>query len=332
MRKMIYSLSFLALILMGVAIVLWLFPSLGMPKNSSDREVRYGIYEGLELVSRFDKWGRESIEVEDAHGERLFSIPLHNCMIDTRYRNGRLQFCENGTNRTGYVDRNGQITFTTEADAQAIEDKEEPKEIASARPSTPAEKSKQQDPLLQMARSNPFYSEASKVIEGKLPVDDANNRRQILGYCEQLRTAYSSKDIAFIRQVYSEQALIIVGNVVRTRSSESGQLLDEERVEYNIHAKKDYIERLEKVFKANKKIDCTFSDFHIYRHPTMEGIYGVTLRQRYKSDRYSDDGYLFLLWDFRNLAMPQIHVRTWQPTNALKSPDDVMSITDFNLK
>lgn len=43
------------------------------------------------------------------------------------------------------------------------------------------------------------------------------------------------------------------------------------------------------------------------RHPTMDGIYGVSLRQQYKSDRYADDGYLFLLWDFRNESMPLIH-------------------------
>lgn len=329
---MIYTLSFLALILMGVVVALWLLPSLGLQRDSSDKEIRYGIYEGLELVSRYNKWGHETIDVENAHGELLFTIPLRNCMIDTRYRNGRLQFCENGTNRTGYIDRTGLITFTASGNQQTVEAKEQPNKITSAAASSVERPQTDTDPLQRMAKNNPFYGEASKIIEGKLAVDDANNRRQILGYCEQLRSAYTTKDLDFIRQVYSEQALIIVGNVVKTRSSASGQLMDAEHVEFNIHAKKDYIERLEKVFAANKKIDVAFSEFHIYRHPTMEGIYGVTLRQRYKSDRYSDDGYLFLLWDFRNLQMPQIHVRTWQPTNSLKSHDDVMSITDFNLK
>ena len=61
-------------------------------------------------------------------------------------------------------------------------------------------------------------------------------------------------------------------------------------------------------------------------------IYGVTLRQRYSSDRYSDDGYLFLLWDFTDKSMPVIHVRTWQPASTVADGADVISIQDFNLQ
>lgn len=68
------------------------------------------------------------------------------------------------------------------------------------------------------------------------------------------------------------------------------------------------------------------------RHPTMDGIYGVSLRQQYKSDRYADDGYLFLLWDFRNESMPLIHVRTWQPAETISDDNEVMNIRDFNLE
>ena len=75
-----------------------------------------------------------------------------------------------------------------------------------------------------------------------------------------------------------------------------------------------------------------FSDFKILRHPTVPGIYGVTLRQKYACDTYSDDGYLFLLWDFRNPSMPLIHVRTWQPSLTV-GPDgeELIDMSDFNL-
>ena len=46
----------------------------------------------------------------------------------------------------------------------------------------------------------------------------------------------------------------------------------------------------------------------------MEGFYGVTVHQLYaNSSGYKDDGYLFMLWDFRDKDQVQIHVRTWQP-------------------
>lgn len=194
-----------------------------------------------------------------------------------------------------------------------------------------ASKSLTQVDLKAMAQSNPFYKEASKIVQGKLNETDAKRRHTILNYCEHFRTAYTTKDIDFLRQVFSDKALIIVGNVIKPIANDD-KYQAEPRVTYAIHSKRDYIARLSKVFAANKKIDVKFSGFRILRHPTMDGIYGVTLRQQYKSDRYSDDGYLFLLWDFRDRSMPLIHVRTWQPAKSINSGNEVISIQDFNLE
>ena len=184
-----------------------------------------------------------------------------------------------------------------------------------------------------MAKDNPFFAEASKVISGKLEEKDADNRRMILNYCEHLRTSYTTKDIDFLRQVFSNQALIIVGNVVRSADNNSATGIEgDEKVIFSLKTKKEYLERLEKVFVANKKIDVKFTDFRIMRHPTMEGIYGVSMKQKYTSDRYSDDGYLFILWDFRNKSMPLIHVRTWQPTASVNGEKEIIGIRDFNLE
>lgn len=185
--------------------------------------------------------------------------------------------------------------------------------------------------LKTMAQSNPFYKEASKIMQGKLTETDARRRHTILNYCEHFRKAYTTKDLDFLKQVFSDKALIIVGNVIKPVANDN-KCQAEAKVTYAIHSKKDYISRLAKVFTANQKIDLKFSGFRIMRHPTMDGIYGVTLRQQYKSDRYADDGYLFLLWDFRNPSMPLIHVRTWQPAGTVHSGDDVISIQDFNLE
>ena len=184
-----------------------------------------------------------------------------------------------------------------------------------------------------MAKDNPFFAEASKVISGKLEEKDADNRRMILNYCEHLRTSYTTKDIDFLRQVFSDQALIIVGHVVKTADNNSAAGIEgDEKVTFSLKTKKEYLERLEKVFAANKKIDVKFTDFRIMRHPTMEGIYGVSMEQEYTSDRYSDDGYLFILWDFRNESMPLIHVRTWQPAASVNGEKEIIGIRDFYLE
>ena len=200
-------------------------------------------------------------------------------------------------------------------------------------PKRTADKSRINGDIASMAKDNPFYAEAAKVLSGKLEEKDAGNRRMILNYCEHLRTSYTTKDIDFLRQVFSQEALIIVGNVVRTASDgETAGITGDERVTFSLKTKREYLDRLEKVFAANKKIDVKFSDFHIMRHPTMEGIYGVSLKQKYTSDRYSDNGYLFLLWDFRDRAMPLIHVRTWQPSSAVSGDNDIIGIKDFNFE
>ena len=135
----------------------------------------------------------------------------------------------------------------------------------------------------------------------------------------------------FLRQIFSEKALIIVGNVVKTAPEQDGFTAGQ-RVEYYLRTKSEYLNRLSHAFAASRKINVKFSDFRILRHPTMDGIYGVSLRQRYSSDQYSDDGWLFLLWDFRNEAMPLVHVRTWQPATEIRHGDEIINMSDFNLK
>lgn len=343
MKTTIYILSILTLILGGVAAVLLLQPTIGL--TGAEKKInKYGLYEGLELVGHVDNKGYETFSVADAGGNQLFIISLRNCMLDVRYRDGRLRFRENGTGREGYVDRNGSITFfSTGTGIPSTVEKEENsimtepgagQAYASGQGSKPAEKSGSMTDgdLERMPRSNPFYKEAAKILAGRLSVDDAKRRRVILNYCEHFRTAYTTKDIDFLRQVFSDQALIIVGNVVKSKAGSEGKFMPAARVEYNIRTKKEYLLRLSKAFAANKAINVSFSEFRIMRHPTMDGIYGVSLRQKYKSDSYADDGYLFLLWDFRNQSMPQIHVRTWQPSETIGEDNGVMNIRDFNLE
>lgn len=357
MKKTIYILSLLTLLLGAWVVALWLPPFAAYKDSTS--ETRYGVNEGLELVEQdLGKDGKRYV-VEDADGKELFVIPLRNCLLDTRFRNGQLRFREEGSHREGYIDRQGMVTFINNGKATVPENTQtgttstltdnsslsaatnnggnstasalSSSSTATQEMTTNKRKILSQVDLKKMAKDNPFYKEATKIMQGKLNETDANRRHTILNYCEHFRTAYTTKDIDFLRQVFSDKALIIVGNMVKPLANDN-KCQAEARVTYAIHSKQDYILRLSKVFAANQKIDVKFSGFRIMRHPTMDGIYGVTLRQQYKSDRYCDDGYLFLLWDFRDKSMPLIHVRTWQPTSSISGSNEVISIQDFNLE
>lgn len=190
-------------------------------------------------------------------------------------------------------------------------------------------------PTAMTAADNPFRREAAKLLSGRLEVTDSMNRHRILSYCEHLRTSYTTRDLDFLRQVFSDNALIVVGTVVKTAADKPGEALggSNAKVRYSIRSKAEYLDKLAEIFASGKKIDVRFADFRVMRHPTEKDIYGVTLRQDYSCGNYSDSGYLFLLWDFRNRSMPLIHVRTWQPTATVAdSENDVIGISDFNLE
>lgn len=146
-------------------------------------------------------------------------------------------------------------------------------------------------------------------------VTEVGRRQQILSYVEQFRTAYNEKDIVFLENIFSEDALIITGTVTKVKKTD-GAGVSYNKVTYRKQGKQEYISRLKKSFEQNKWINVKFDDVKVVKHPNpqMEGFYGVTVHQLYSNSLgYSDDGYLFLLWDFRDKDNVQIHVRTWQP-------------------
>lgn len=168
-------------------------------------------------------------------------------------------------------------------------------------------------------------------------VSDISERFMILDYVEHFRTAYNQKDLKFLRQVFSTDALIITGKVVKVKRTELEP--NGIRIIYNKQNKEQYLNNLRNAFNNNSYIKVSFDNITIAKHPDpkKEGIYGVTVHQRWNSSNYSDEGYVFMVWDFRNPDEPQIHVRTWQPEFLNKShsqrlnPNDVFTLGDFDL-
>lgn len=169
------------------------------------------------------------------------------------------------------------------------------------------------------------------VLKENKEITDFRRRQLILDYVEQFRTAYNTKDLAFLNQVFSDDALIITGKVVK-QSKDNIQLPD--KIVYSKKNKAQYIAALSRVFKTNSYIRVTFDEIKVMRHPANRDFYGVTLHQGYTASNYHDDGYLFLLWDFTDESAPKIHVRTWQPDqlNGAKLPEEErISLYDFDI-
>lgn len=175
------------------------------------------------------------------------------------------------------------------------------------------------------------------VVRDNKELTDLRRRQLILDYVEQFRTAYNQKDLDFLDAVFSDDALIITGKIIQRKPVDGIKLPD--KIEYRKHDKKSYLANLTRIFRSNKMIKVNFDEIEVMRHPVNVDFYGVTLHQGWTAGGYHDDGYLFLLWDFRDEEHPQIHVRTWQPdaydydgTGVKKIPrDEIFSLSDFDI-
>ncbi|MDO4160245.1 MAG: nuclear transport factor 2 family protein [Prevotellaceae bacterium] len=166
-------------------------------------------------------------------------------------------------------------------------------------------------------------AQLSESMERCGSVVEVERRMIILDYVEQFRTAYCRKDMNFLEKIFSDDAVIITGKVITTRKSDFNTA--NAKIVYNKQTKQEYLRNLRRAFLRNKYIDVKFSDIGdddsanggcpgISRSQNNPNFYGVRLKQEWKSSTYSDEGYVFLLWNFTNENEPIIEVRTWQPT------------------
>lgn len=174
---------------------------------------------------------------------------------------------------------------------------------------------------VRMALDNNQYR---NVMQQGTTVSDTRRRLEILKFVEDFRCYYNEKNLAALEQIYSDDALIITGSIIKNK--EAGLT---PTVKYRKQDKQQYMKSLKGIFARNKYIDIKFSKISVVRHGSKPDFYGVTLQQDWNTSTYSDKGWLFLLWDFRDEDNPVIHVRTWQPDQIIKTETDVFSLDDF---
>ena len=154
-------------------------------------------------------------------------------------------------------------------------------------------------------------------------------RRTILSFMEDYKTAYCLERIDYLNQVFSDDALIIVGHVLKTLDRTN----DKDRISYRNnklvrktqYTKDQYMKHLEACFDRNECINIHFANNDI----TMAGkggkTFGIQIKQDYYSTTYGDSGWLFLVVDFNKPNEPTILVRVWQ-----EEPDPDFGLANLN--
>lgn len=174
------------------------------------------------------------------------------------------------------------------------------------------------------------------IISAHVEVKEMYRRQAIVDFVENFRTAYNRKDIDYINSVFSSNALIITGKVVKVKNQPdmASQSLTSEEIQYQKSTKEEYITNLKKCFRNNSYINVAFDELEVMRHPKRPDVFGVTLKQRWNSSNYSDVGYLFLMINFEDEQNPCIQVRTWQPDKYNGKPlprEEIFSLDKFSI-
>lgn len=151
-------------------------------------------------------------------------------------------------------------------------------------------------------------------------------RELIMEFLENYKTAYCLKRFDYISDIFADDAVIIVGNVVKRNLVQSPEnrtisLDGQDVIKYNRYDKDTYLANLARSFKLNEFINIRFTNTEVQwlEKYQDEELYGIQLGQEYTSSRYADKGYLFLLVDMTDHDAPQIKVRTWQPNEVSMS-------------
>ena len=152
-------------------------------------------------------------------------------------------------------------------------------------------------------------------------------RLMIINFLENYKTAYALKRLDYIESIFADDALIIVGSVLKVKPGGDNPFAGNQIVNYNRYSKEQYIRNLRHSFASNEFINIRFEDNIIRRSGSGGDVYGIQIKQDYFSSNYGDTGYLFLMVDLNDANQPIIHVRTWQPH---KNPDgSIYGLEDF---
>lgn len=152
------------------------------------------------------------------------------------------------------------------------------------------------------------------------------SRWAILNFMEDYQTAFLLKRKDYINSIFSDDAIIITGTVLKNMET-ADLTFDRNKVmtfdngpkdiAYSRLSKKEYIDRLGKIFSSREYVHLTFENnvtkmINLPSSVSKGAAFGIEIRQRYDSSGYSDEGFLTLVFDTRG-QLPIIHVRLWQP-------------------
>ena len=144
----------------------------------------------------------------------------------------------------------------------------------------------------------------------------ADAKNILVTFLENYKTAYALERLDYLESIFSDDAVIIVGNVVKRYvndgTKEMPNYKDNRYVRLTQMSKNDYMKNLRRVFGRNEYVNIKFANNEMRRMGKGGEVYGIQIKQDYFSSSYGDSGFLFIMVDVNDPNQPIIHVRAWQ--------------------
>lgn len=176
---------------------------------------------------------------------------------------------------------------------------------------------------------------SARNVMGDTDIEESS-RLMLINFLENYKTAFALKRLDYIESIFSDNAVIITGRVLRNSEQspeyKNVQMAMKDQVVFNNvlytrMSKEQYIKRLRNSFASKEWINIKFGGTTIDKS-VQSDTYGIRLVQDYSSNNYGDHGYLFLLVDASDRENPTIRIRTWQPETGGELP---FSMDDYDL-
>ena len=153
------------------------------------------------------------------------------------------------------------------------------------------------------------------------------SRTRIVGFLEDYRTAYATKNLEYLDKVFDDNAVIVLGKRLQVAPQLNKEgYMNNHRVQFTQLTKREFLRNLRRQFQSKDYINLHFSQNRIYQLQKGVERYGIEIKQDYYSSNYGDTGYLTMIFGLTNPDQPVIHVRTWQeqpdPNFGVVSPAD----------
>lgn len=131
------------------------------------------------------------------------------------------------------------------------------------------------------------------------------SRTRIVGFLEDYRTAYATKNLEYLDKVFDDNAVIVLGKRLQVAPQLNKEgYMNNHRVQFTQLTKREFLRNLRRQFQSKDYINLHFSQNRIYQLQKGVERYGIEIKQDYYSSNYGDTGYLTLIFDLTNPDQP----------------------------